>query len=234
MKRHKDFINEEVFFDTQMSDQKLVSLFETDPYKGSSLKELEDDYKLLIGRDSELSDKLREKGEKFTFGILKAIFHDAIHYKTRREFKKGTFKFLHRVIPMALASIFLPLTILKTVLGTSRLFNKVLTPVLNNPTSKYPDFLKKIIMNTMSIVDGDYRIFMEKDWFYGIFFIDQGLKDLIKKEHLIEFGVYLADKMSTEPDDKEVPKGYVQHELKMYIQEKFKVTIQEDIRIHYD
>jgi len=49
---------------------------------------------------------LQQNGEKFTFGILKAIFKDAIVAKRKTEIKRGIFNILPTLIPVALAPFF--------------------------------------------------------------------------------------------------------------------------------
>ena len=49
-----------------------------------------------------------EKGNELKFGMLKALYHDAIAYKKKREYKKGVAKFALRAIPLAMAPIFFP------------------------------------------------------------------------------------------------------------------------------
>jgi hypothetical protein len=196
-----------------------------DPHGDKSKKQLEEEYHKELGRRGELSKHLREHGDVFTFGILKAIYDDALQFKRKREFKKAGMKFFHRAIPMAASIIFLPLHILSTALGASRALDKMLYPILNDPGNNYSDFTKKIITRSVQFVEGDYRMFLKDDWFYNIFRVDQGLIDLIKKEHLIIFASYLSKKMSEEDQDKEVPPKYVQSELKQWIQDNFNIKV---------
>ena len=79
-------------------------------------------------------------------------------------------------------------------------------------------------------MEGDYRILLPDDWFYNVFMLDKGLQKLIRKEHLISFAVHLSEIMAEKPDNKKVPKKYIQRELKKYIKNKFKV----DIKINYN
>ena len=69
---------------------------------------------------------------------------------------------------------------------------------------------------------------MKNDWFYNVIRIDDGLKRLIRKEHLIEFVSYLSKKIAEEPNDKEVPHLYVQKELEDWIMNTFGVEIEID------
>ena len=53
-----------------------------------------------------LSQYLEEKGEKFTFGILKAIFKDAIKAKKVTNIKKGIYNIIPSLVPVVLAPYF--------------------------------------------------------------------------------------------------------------------------------
>lgn len=209
---------------------KYTEMFEnynddSNPYIGKSKTQLEEEYHKELGRKGELSKHLKEHGDAFTFGALKAIYDDALQFKRNREFKKAKLKFFHRIIPMAASIFFLPLSIISTVLGASRALDKMLYPVLNDPGNNYSDFTKKIIIRSVQLIEGDYRMFLKNDWFYNIFRVENGLIDLVKKEHLVTFASYLSDKMSKEDPNKEVPKKYVQDELRKWIDDKFDVKI---------
>ena len=195
------------------------------PYKGKTKEQIENAYLVELGRRGELSKYLREHGNSFTFGLLKAVYDDALVFKRKREFKKAGLKFFHRIIPMAASFIFLPISIISSALGASRAFDKMLYPILNDPGNNYSDFTKKIITKSIQLLEGDYRMFLKNDWFYNIFKVDQGLIDLVKKEHMVAFASYLAKKMNDEDPNKEVPVKYVQTELKNWIETNFGIKV---------
>ena len=198
--------------------EKSIEVMPENPYKNDSCVELEEEYHKQLGKTGELSKHLKEvHGKSFTFGMLKAIYDDALSYKRKREFKKAGFKLVHRVIPIVTSFVFLPLAIINEIFGASRAFDKLLYPILNDPENNYKDFTKKLLATAIEIAEGDYRRFMDKDWFYDILRIDDGLKKLIRKEHFVTFVSYLSKKMTEENPEKEVPKKYVQNELKSWI-----------------
>ena len=160
-------------------------------------------------------------GEKFTFGLLNAIFKDAIIAKKRTEMKSGIIKMSHRIVPMAMAPFFPILAILGYILGTSRAFNKLLTPILADPGHHYSEFLKKIINRTMNIAEGDIK---PKDRFTRAFVVSDRLIEAIKPEVLHEFSIDLSERMSKMDPDEEVPPYYIENELKMYLNTKYDVA----------
>ena len=86
--------------------------------------------------------------------MLRDIYTDALHYKRHREVKKGFLKFATRIIPLATALLFLPLAIIGQILGGSRAFNKIIYPVLNDPGNHFSEFTKKILTNSVNLLEG--------------------------------------------------------------------------------
>lgn len=76
----------------------------------------------------------------------------------------------------------------------------------------------------MDLSEGEIKRIMEDDWFWKIFVMKDKLVDMIKKEHMIKFAKYLADKMESEPDNKEVPHNYIENELKYWLNFNFNIT----------
>lgn len=185
-----------------------------------SKKEIEYEYIKELGKKGELLNYLKS-GHELTFGMLRALFHDAIAYKRKREYTKGTYKFFHRAIPIALASVWFPVWVLAQILGGSRSINKVLLPVLKMNHNNYRGFLAKLIMKTMKIMEGDIKPVMGNDWFYNVFLIDKGLLKLVRKVYLIDFASEIADIMELEPDNKIVPKYYIDNEFRNYLNDRF-------------
>jgi len=140
----------------------LTQMFKKSPER------IEQDYEKMLGRKGELSTYLREKGKEFTFGILKAVFKDAIQYKKRREIVKGSYKMLHRAVPITLAFFFFPIWLIGNIFGASRALNKVIMPLLKDPETNYGKFLEKFITGLIAVTEGEIKYIMEDDWFYSI------------------------------------------------------------------
>lgn len=195
------------------------------PHLDKKPEEVEKEYYKELGRKGKLGHYLKEHGKEFTFGILRIVFEDALAYKRRRIIKKGTFKMLTRVIPMTISFWFLPLSMIAWALGFSRAIDKILIPVLVDPGSNYNEFIKRMLLSSFKILEGDYKMFMEKDWFYDAIGISYHLKNLIKIEHLVKFAHDLAHIIEKEDPNKVVPPKYVQTELKKWIKINFEVDI---------
>ena len=195
-----------------------------DIMKGKNPESVKLEYEKELGRQGQLSTHFRKTGKKFTFGVLKGIFQDAIDYKKKRELVKGTYKFLHRAAPMALAFFYFPLWLAANVLGASRALNKVLQPLLKNPENNYNDFLVKLVKGTMAIMEGEIKYVMGDDWYYNAFVMDDNLIKMVRKDVLRLFAIELANTMENEDDKKVVPHHYVENELKKFLNEKFGIT----------
>jgi len=168
-----------------------------------------------------LAKYLQENGKKITFGMLKALFLDAQSAKRRTDLKVGFVKAIHRIVPMALAPFYPILAIVGYILGTSRAFNKIITPILADPGTDYPEFLNKVITSTMKVAEGE--LVPTKDRFTRAFVVSDGIVDFIKPEVLQEFANYLSEKMSKMDQDLEVPDNYIENQLKRYLNRRYDV-----------
>ena len=170
-----------------------------------------------------LGQYLEEKGEKFTFGILKAIFKDAIKAKKVTSIKKGIYNIIPSLVPVVLAPYFPILAIVGAVFGLSRIFHKVFDPLFNylNPSSKYSDFLKRMIDIYMMLPEGEVQL---KDRFTRAFVVSDRLVEAIKPEVLDNFSTYLSQKMDSNSDETEVPDNFIENELKSWLNENFDVN----------
>ena len=175
-------------------------------------------------KKGELSKYLKSKGKKFTFGMLNAIFEDAIQAKRKRNLTKGGYKFLHRAVPMAIAFVSPIVWLVGTIFGSLRAFNKIITAALKNPGNNYPEFLKKLIINTMNVAEGDIKPLLGDDKFYSAFVVSDDITRILRKDLLYEFAADLSDKMSKEPEDKEVPEKYIEDELKKWLNERYDLS----------
>ena len=200
---------------------KLIELGVTDK------SELERQVKL--SKDGHLGAYLHSKGEQFTFGILRAIFLDAIQAKKRTNLKKGLLTTLPTIIPLSLAPFFPILAIVGTIVGSSRLAHRIFDTVFEylNPQSKYTDFLKKTIDTYMMLPEGTVPL---KDRFSRVFVVSDRLIEAIKPEVVDAFTTYISEKMSHEDENKVVPDHYIENELKTYINDKFDVNPEIPLR----
>jgi hypothetical protein len=172
----------------------------------------------------ELSKYLNKNGKKFTFGILNAIFDDALDAKKKRNMTKGGYKFLHRAIPIIGGALSPIIWLLGTVFGSLRAFNKIIKNALENPGNNYPDFIKNVIINTMSVAEGDIKPLLGDDQFYNAFVVSDDIIKVLRKDLLYEFATDLANKMSKEDIDDEVPHKYIENELKKWLSNKYDLS----------
>ncbi len=185
---------------------------------------------IRIAKKGYLAEYLREKGSKFTFGILDAIFKDALEAKKSTDLKIGAYKMVHRIVPIAMAPFFPILAIIGYILGTTRAINKIWKPLISDPGSDYSGFLKRMIDATMKISEGDIKI---KDRFTRAFVISDDLASAIKPEVIHEFSIFLSKKMESMPKNMEVPEHFVENELKTYINDRFKVMPKIPLKIDW-
>jgi hypothetical protein len=176
-----------------------------------------------LAKTGYLATYLSEKGEKFTFGILHAIFKDAIRAKKLTNIKKGFYHILPSLLPLTLAPWYPIAAIIGSVFGASRMFHSIFDPIVDflTPQSKYTDFLKRMIDHYMVIPEGEVKL---KDRFTRAFVVSDRLVEAIKPQVLESFSKYLSDKMSLEEEDKEVPDNYIENELKSYLNKEFSIN----------
>jgi hypothetical protein len=211
IKRYNQFLILEKFDDNIIAELKRLGVTDKD----------EINKHLYHAHRGNLSKYLNEKGRKFTFGMLYALFLDAQSAKKKTDLRVGIVKAIHRIVPMALAPFFPILAIVGYILGTSRAFNKVIAPILADPGSDYPAFLNKLIISTMKIAEGE--IAPTKDRFTRAFVVSDNIVDAIKEDILREFAIYLSDKMSRKNSDDEVPENYIENQLKRYLNRRFDI-----------
>jgi len=181
------------------------------------------DRQVTLSKHGHLATYLHSKGDEFTFGILNAIFKDAIVAKKRSTLKKNIFSILPIVIPLSLAPYFPILAIVGTIFGSSRLVHRVFDTIFTylEPQSKYTDFLKKTIDTYMMLPEGQITL---KDRFSRAFVVSDRLIEALKPEVIDAFTSFISEKMSSEDNDKVVPEHYIENELKTYLNDNFDIS----------
>lgn len=168
-----------------------------------------------------LAEYLKTQGKELKFGMLLALFKDAQKAKRTTDLKVGIVKALHRVIPMALAPFFPIVAVLGIILGSTRAFNKILAPILQDSSDTYEGFLKQLIERSIKVAEGEIPV---KDRFTRAFVVSDKLVSAIRPEVIQSFSNSLSLKMSLENPDKEVPENYIENELKDYLNKNFEVN----------
>ena len=176
-----------------------------------------------LAKNGHLGHYLNEKGEKFTFGMLNAIFKDAIDAKKKTNIKRGIFNILPSVIPLALIPFFPVVSMISVVFGTSRIFHRIFNPLFDyiNPHSKYTDFLKMMIDMYMKIPEGEVQL---KDRFTRAFVVSDRLVEAIKPEVLDKFSTELSLEMELMNQDSEVTDHFIENKLRTFLNKNFDVN----------
>jgi len=186
----------------------------------NNIPEDEIDEYLFAAKDGNLGHYLKMHGKKFTFGILYSIFKDAIEARKKAKLKKGVYKMVHRLAPIILAPFYPIIAITGYILGTTRAFNKLITPLLLEDINDYNFFLKKLINKSMNIAEGEIPV---KDRLSRALVVSDNLVSAIRPEILDKFTIFLADKIYNMDLNIEVPDHFVENELKTYINNNFNV-----------
>ena len=124
---------------------------------------------------------------------------------------RGVFKTLWRVIPF-----FIPQVLLAAVgITVTRAINKIITPALKD-TRGYKSWWGKAVLKAMDIAEGDYipDVAIGDDPLSKIFFISDGLLQMIRDKYKLKFARYVAEVAASEPDDKPVPEWFVENLIK--------------------
>jgi hypothetical protein len=213
VKKYSDFLILERY-DKNIKEQ-LIKMGVTDK---EELKK-----QISLSKQGHLATYLHSKGENFTFGILRAIFKDAVDAKKKTTLKKNIFSILPIAIPLSLAPFFPVLAVVGTIFGSSRLVHRVFDTLFEylEPQSKYTDFLKKTIDTYMMLPEGEVPL---KDRFSRAFVVSDRLIEALKPEVVNSFTSFISDKMEKEDDGKLVPDHYIENELKTYLNDNFDIS----------
>jgi len=159
------------------------------------------------------SEKFCKAQGPITFGQLKGIINAAIGERIGKHIGEGAFKALLRLIPW-----FLP-QIAVAGFGASilRAMNKIIRPSLTE-TQNYKTLWGKTILRLMDSAEGDLPL---SDPFSRIFFISDGLMNMMNEENKIKFARYISELAEKMPDNQPVPDMFVENELRNWINQRF-------------
>jgi hypothetical protein len=199
-----------------------IDFSKVQPYgENPDLKELS---LLEIGKKGKLAEYIDE-GNVIKFGMLKALYLDAIEYKKKREYQKGFAKFAMRAIPLVMAPIFFPVWLVSQILGTTRAVNKVIVPALNMEPKTYDSFLKNLVTKTMNLAEGDIKPFLGNDWYYDVFYVHDGLTKMVRQEYIYQFTIYITEEIQKKGDNVTVPHYWLDNEFRKWLNEKFDIDL---------
>ena len=115
------------------------------------------------------------------------------------------------------------------ILGATRALNKVMIQVLKMDNGTYDHFLMNIVrkVNEYGIIDlteGELQRLTVDDWFYKSFAVQKGLRDMVKKDHFIDFSFYIVKKIQYQNDNTIVPDYYIENEFRRWLNRKFRMN----------
>ena len=148
-----------------------------------------------------------------TFGQLRSIVDGAKNKRLAKHVGEGGFKAFIRLMPWFIPQI----AVAGMFTSAVRALNKLLGPTLKE-TSSYKSWWAKAIMKVFSFAEGDIN---PVDPFSQIFFISDGLMNLMNNENKLKFAYHISEIASNEPDDKPVPEFFVENELRSWINQRF-------------
>lgn len=148
-----------------------------------------------------------------TFGQLKSIVENAMGKRIALHVGEGGYKATLRLLPW-----FLPQLALAGFLGaTLRAMNKIFKPILTE-TTNYKTWWGKTVLKMFDLVEGELN---PRDPFSRIFFISDGLMNMLDEENKVKFARYIAEVASEKPDDEPVPEFFVENELRKWVNQRF-------------
>ena len=159
------------------------------------------------------AEKFCKSQGPITFGQLRGIINAAINERIAKHVGEGAFKAILRLIPW-----FLPqLAVAGFSASILRAMNKIIRPSLTE-TQNYKTWWGKTILRLMDSAEGDLPL---SDPFTRIFFISDGLMNMMNEENKIKFARYISQVAEKMPDDKPVPDMFVENELRNWINQRF-------------
>lgn len=148
-----------------------------------------------------------------TFGQLKYIVESAMKNRILLHVGEGGYKAFIRLLPW-----FLPQIVIAGVLGSSiRAANKIFKPTITETTS-YKTWWGKTILKLFNLAEGELS---PTDPFSKIFFITDGLMNMMDDENKIKFARHISKIASEKPDNEPVPEFFVENELRNWVNKRF-------------
>ena len=148
-----------------------------------------------------------------TFGQLKSIVNVAKNKRLAKHIGEGSFKAFIRLTPWFIPQI----AVAGMFSSAMRAVNKILAPTLKE-TPSYKSWWSKAIMKVFSFAEGDIN---PSDPFSKIFFISDGLMNLMNDENKLKFAYHISNIASVKPDDAPVPEFFVENELREWVNKRF-------------
>ena len=151
-----------------------------------------------------------------TFGQLKAIVESAMGKRIGLHVGEGAYKATLRLIPW-----FIPQLVVAGFIGAGiRAASKIFKPTITE-TTKYKTWWGRTILMLFNITEGELNPI---DPFSRIFFISDGLMNMMDDENKVKFARYISEVASTKEDSDPVPEFFVENELRQWVNKRFLLT----------
>jgi hypothetical protein len=159
------------------------------------------------------SEKFCSAQGPITFGQLKALVESAVSKRLMLHVGEGSYKAAIRTL-----SLFIPQVAVTGLVGTAvRALNKIFRPTITE-TESYKTWWGKTILKIFNLAEGDLN---PTDPFSKIFFISDGLMNLMNEESKVKFAHHIVNLVSKMPDDEPVPEFFVENELRNWVNQRF-------------
>jgi hypothetical protein len=158
-------------------------------------------------------EQICDEQGKITFGQLEGLIKTAQRKKMGLSVGEGVYKSFIRLLPW-----FVPQIAIGAFLGSGmRGINKVIKPSLEG-TKGYKTWWGKMVLGVMNLAEGDLPI---NDPFSKIFFISDGLLEMLGDKYKFKFARYVSEIAASKPSTEVVPEYFVENELRDYLNQKF-------------
>jgi hypothetical protein len=159
------------------------------------------------------SEKFCEDQGIISFGQLKKIVKTATKKRLVQHIGEGFYKATLRLLPWVSPK----LVILGVTGSVIRASNKIFRPTLED-TQSYKKWWGKLSLKLFNMVEGELNI---NDPLFRVFFISDGLMTMMNNKDRIKFARHLLNVISEIPETDEVPKFYVENELRNWVNQKY-------------
>lgn len=151
-----------------------------------------------------------------TFGQLELLIKSAQKRKLGVNIGEGVYKSFIRLLPW-----FIPQIAIATFLGSGvRASNKIIKPALET-TKGYKKWWGKAVKNVMDLAEGELPT---TDPLSKIFFISDGILEMLNENARLKFTRYIAELASSKPKKEVVPDYFVENELRLWLNAKFLIN----------
>lgn len=192
----------------QQKDKELGDVeIHTDPTKGIVAPS-----KTVIDNVCKREGICNEQGP-ITFGQLERLVKSAQNKKLGIDVGEGVYKSFIRLLPW-----FIPQIAIGAFVGSGmRGVNKIVKPALET-TKGYKSWWGRMVLSVMNLAEGELPT---NDPLNKIFFISDGLLDMLDNKYKLKFARYIAELAGSKPETEIVPDYFVENELRDWVNQKF-------------